>query len=153
MTIQQSAPYFDIRLPSDLDVLPLSPDMTFQEHYGFLFKSVSVFIYSVWSLTLLVLWITVRSFYINSQYFTGDSMLNNLLESLGGRQFITKDRNPWCPTKRKSGWWYSGCSQCNVLGLYNPGEWGEEYLIWKTWRSRTCLSKMTMMIKPLFTVP
>lgn len=77
-------------------------------------------------------------------------MQNYGLESLIGRQFFTKDRQTGCPTNRKSEWWfmYWGCSLCNVLGVYNPGVQGEQYMNWNTWRNRYGLFKITMMIKP-----
>lgn len=75
--------------------------------------------------------------------------------SMNGMQFSTLDRDndnaPGrnCAEERMSGWWWRRCGMNNVLGLYDPGKVGEEYMIWKTWKVREALAKTLIKIKPI----
>ncbi|XP_078491410.1 techylectin-5B-like [Ciona intestinalis] len=68
---------------------------------------------------------------------TADHRCTHTADSMAwvnGKRFSTKDISlGTCPSTRKGGWWYSGCSHSSLNGLYDPCKIGVQYAYWRNW--------------------
>ena len=66
-------------------------------------------------------------------------------------KFSTKDNDhdtfyKHCAVIRSGAWWYRGCGQSNLNGIYQPGVSTKESVSWKTFKGSLYSLKTTRMM-------
>ena len=70
-----------------------------------------------------------------------------------GYAFTTKDRDNDadsgnCAVTHKGGWWYKGCHDSNLNGLYLNGKLDSKGMRWYHWKNNESVKRSEMKIRP-----